>query len=90
MMINKKLEDLAVDAGFAFWEDEEWGPGPGNIDWSSNYDVELQGLYDRMLEEVLKTIDESFKKSTLTTFDADYLSKIKKQLTEDILNEFGK
>ena len=89
-MINKKLQELAFDAGFAFWEDEAWGPGPGNIDWSSEYDEQLQGLYDRMLEDVLKTIDESFIKSTITTFDKDYLSTVKKQLIEDILKEFGK
>ena len=89
MMINKKLQELAVDAGFAFWEDEAWGPGPGNIDWSSEYDMELQGLYDRMLEEVLKTIDESTKALTLTSFDASYMAGVNKKLKEDILNKFG-
>ena len=88
-MINKKLQELAVDAGFAFWEDEAWGPGPGNIDWSSEYDMELQGLYDRMLEEVLKTIDESTKALTLTSFDASYMAGVNKKLKEDILNKFG-
>ena len=89
-MINKKLQEMAVDAGFAFWEDEAWGPGPGNIDWSSEYDMELQGLYDRMLEEVLKTIDESTKALTLTSFDASYMAGVNKKLKEDILNKFGK
>lgn len=89
MLINKKLTELAVDAGFAFWEDEKWGPGPGNIDWSSEYDQQLQGLYDRMLEEVLQTIDESLKQSTLTTFDASYLGTVNKKLKEDILKKFG-
>lgn len=89
MLINKKLTELAADAGFVFWENEEWGPGPGNIDWSSEYDQQLQGLYDRMLEEVLQTIDESIKKSTLTTFDAGYLGTFNKKLKEDILKKFG-
>ena len=89
MLINKKLTELAVDAGFAFWEDEKWGPGPGNIDWSSEYDQQLQGLYDRMLEEVLQTIDESIKQSTLTTFDVNYLGTVNKKLKEDILKKFG-
>lgn len=89
MLINKKLTELAVDAGFAFWEDEKWGPGPGNIDWSSEYDQQLQGLYDRMLEEVLQTIDESIKSSTLTSFDVNYLGTVNKKLKEDILKKFG-
>jgi hypothetical protein len=89
MMINKKLQEMAVDAGFAFWEDEAWGPGPGNIDWSSEYDQQLQCLYDIMLEEVLKTIDESTKSNTFTNFDATYLGTFNKKLKEDILKKFG-
>jgi hypothetical protein len=89
MVINKKLQELAADAGFAFWENEAWGPGPGNIDWSSEYDQQLQGLYDRMLEEVLKTIDESTKSNTFTSFDAAYLGTFNKKLKEDILKKFG-
>lgn len=89
MLINKKLTELATDAGFVFWENEEYGPGPGNIDWSSEYDQQLQGLYDRMLEEVLQTIDESIKSSTLTTFDAGYLATVREKIKKDILNKFG-
>lgn len=89
MVINKKLSELAADAGFIFWENEEWGPGPGNIDWSSEYDQQLQGLYDRMLEEVLQTIDESIKVSTHTTFDASYLATVREKIKQDILKKFG-
>lgn len=89
MVINKKLSELAADAGFVFWENEEWGPGPGNIDWSSEYDQQLQGLYDRMLEEVLQTIDESIKVSTYTTFDKSYLATIREKIKQDILKKFG-
>jgi hypothetical protein len=52
--------------------------------------MELQGLYDRMLEEVLKTIDESTKALTLTSFDASYMAGVNKKLKEDILTKFGK
>jgi hypothetical protein len=40
--MNTIVKDMAKEAGFVFWKDEEWGPGKGNIDWSSNYDVEFQ------------------------------------------------
>jgi len=89
MVINKKLQELAKDAGFVMWEDEECGPGRDNIDWSLDYDMELQGLYDRMLEEVLQSIDESTKALTLTSFDASYMAGVNKKLKEDILNKFG-
>lgn len=31
------LMKLAKKAGFCFWEDEHYGPGPDHIDWSSDY-----------------------------------------------------
>ena len=40
--MNPIIKELAEEAGFAFWEDEEWGPGPGHIDWGGDYDKEFQ------------------------------------------------
>lgn len=33
---------IAEDAGFVFWNDEEWKPDDELIDWSASYDKELQ------------------------------------------------
>lgn len=40
--MNTIVKDLAKEAGFVLWKDEEWGPGKDKIDWSSNYDIEFQ------------------------------------------------
>jgi hypothetical protein len=40
--MNTIVKDMAKEAGFVFWKDEEWGPGKDRIDWSSNYDEEFQ------------------------------------------------
>jgi hypothetical protein len=40
--MNTIVKDMAKEAGFVLWKDEAWGPGKGNIDWSSNYDIEFQ------------------------------------------------
>lgn len=90
MTLNKKLQELAKDAGFIFWGDEDYGPGPDNIDWSSLYDEQLQGLYDRMLEEVIQSVEESCKKKTFTTYDHAMVGDIKKQIVGDLLREFGR
>lgn len=90
MTLNKKLQELARDAGFTFWNDEPHGPGPDNIDWSSEYDAELQGLYDRMLEEAIRSVEDSCKKKTFTTHDYGMIAGIKKQIIDDLLEEFGK
>jgi hypothetical protein len=50
--MNKKLQELADQAGFIFWtEEEDWGPGPGNIDWSADYAVELEKFAELIVEE---------------------------------------
>ena len=90
MTLNKKLQELARDAGFIFWTDEPYGPGPENIDWASEYDQQLQGLYDRMLEEVIQSVEESCKKKTFTTHDYGMIAGVKEQIIIDLLKEFGK
>ena len=40
--MNKRIIELAEEAGFVFWQNESWGPGPGHIDWSAIYDKEFQ------------------------------------------------
>ena len=51
------IKDLAKEAGFSIWENESWGPGPGNIDWSSNYDNELQTLVDLLIQKLKGEIE---------------------------------
>ncbi len=48
--MNKNVEQFAKQAGFVFWNNEEWGPGPGHIDWSSDYSKELEE-YTRLIVE---------------------------------------
>ena len=40
-----KIKELAKEAGFIFWSDEEWRPMSGLIDWSCDYDDELVKFY---------------------------------------------
>lgn len=39
--MNKRIRQLAEQAGFVLWGDEKWNPGD-TIDWSSRYDDELE------------------------------------------------
>ena len=54
--MNKKTIELAKHAGFVFWEDESWGPGSEYIDWSSNYDKELERLIELIVQECAKSV----------------------------------
>ena len=57
---------------------------------TENITMQLQGIYDRMLEDVLKSIDETCKGASYTTFDADYIGTLRMKLHKDIINMFGK
>lgn len=89
-MMNEKLVEMAKDSGFVFWQDEPHGPGPNNIDWSSEYNAELQGLYDRMVDKFIESVENSFRARTFTTYDAGLLGQLKKEMVTDMLKEFGK
>jgi len=32
--MNNRILELLKEAGFVFWQNEPWGPGPGRVDWS--------------------------------------------------------
>lgn len=49
--MNPKIKEIAEEAGFVFWQDESWGPGPGHIDWSAIYDKEFQKYTELLIRE---------------------------------------
>ena len=52
--MSPDIKELAKKAGFVFWGKEPWGPGEGNIDWSSNYDKELKKFAKLVRKEYAK------------------------------------
>jgi hypothetical protein len=40
--LTPRFKALARECGFVFWGNEPHGPGPGNIDWSSDYTQEFE------------------------------------------------
>ena len=43
--MKKIVKELAKEAGFVFWENEEWKPKGATIDWSVDYDKELEKFF---------------------------------------------
>ncbi len=56
MIMNNVITKLLEEAGFVFWENESWGPGPGHIDWSSNYDLEIAEFVKLLTAEHRQTL----------------------------------
>jgi hypothetical protein len=51
--MNERIKELLTEAGFCLWQDEEWGPGPGNIDWGPDYSKEFNLFIDLFLKDIL-------------------------------------
>jgi hypothetical protein len=55
--MNTVIQKLLEDAGFGMWGDEEWGPGPGHIDWSSTYDNEFEQFLKLLADHIYARIE---------------------------------
>ena len=49
--MNDHVKQLAEQAGFVLWANEEWKPEGQVVDWSSNYDVELEKFAELIVRE---------------------------------------
>lgn len=49
--MNFKVIELAQKAGFALWFDDKWKPPGAVVDWSSDYDNELEKFYFLAIED---------------------------------------
>ena len=56
MTMNKRIKELAEQAGFVLWQDEPWNPGDV-IDWSCRYDDELKKFAELIVAECADLID---------------------------------
>ena len=60
MIMDSKIKNLANQAGFRMWSDEEWNPGDV-VDWSCSYDEQLIKFYELAREQFLVELMEEVK-----------------------------
>jgi hypothetical protein len=68
-IMNDYGRQLCDKAGFILWGNESWGPGPGHIDWATNYDKEISKLVELVVEDCAR-IGE-LKEQGAKGFEAD-------------------
>ena len=54
--MNEKIKLLAEKSGFLLWEDEPWKPEGAIVDWSCNYDGELERFAELIVRECVKVM----------------------------------
>ena len=57
--MNPRIKQLAEDAGFCFWEDEEWKPHGAIIDWGADYDKEFQKYTELLIKDCISLVQPS-------------------------------
>lgn len=62
-VMNERIQELAKEAGFEFWEDEAWRPTGQLIDWSSDYDNELAKLASLIKRDCINQIRREWFKA---------------------------
>lgn len=60
--MNERVKELAEQAGFVSWSDEEWKPEGAVIDWSSDYDNELAKFAELIVQESCYKLIEMHEK----------------------------
>ena len=50
----KNTKRLIKNAGFVLWGPETWGPGEGEIDWSCDYNEELEKYTKLLIRKCIK------------------------------------
>lgn len=71
--MDKKIIEIAKEAGFCLWGDESWNPGDV-VDWNCRYDAELEKFAKLIVEDCIRTIQEQIETngptpSNLRSFD---------------------
>jgi len=56
--MNERIKELAEQAGFVAWTDEDWKPLDAVIDWSSDYDKELEKFAELIVRECMSFVSE--------------------------------
>ena len=76
--MNPRIKELAEDAGFCFWEDEDWKPHGAIIDWSAEYDKEFQKYTELLINECLDICQNHYT-----------IEGIAQNIEKDIKEKFG-
>lgn len=86
--MKKLTEELARQAGFAFWKDESWGPGPDKIDWSGDYEKELEQFVELIVAECVDAVEQSDTYHAATSFTVTIAQASKVKAIKSIKDRF--
>ena len=84
--MNSKIEEFAIQSGFILSKDKSV-KGDSIIDWSSNYDNELETFAKLLIKECLDLVYDEVQYITDYTRATDMCWRIQEQLKIDNTNK---
>ena len=67
--MNNQIRELAEQAGFVLWNDEDWKPESQVIDWSSVYDKELEKFAELIVRKAMDYASRNWEHGHLLAED---------------------
>lgn len=73
-----RIKELAAEAGFVFWDGEDWAPPGSEIDWACDYSNEFNQFVRLIVEECARIADDP-----LPYVGCGYITKTKGMLIKE-------
>jgi hypothetical protein len=83
--MKKLTEELAKEAGFVFWDEDEIGEG---IDWSCDYTKAIEDLVELIVAECVDAVEQSDTHHAATTFTVTIAQASKAKAIKSIKDRF--
>jgi hypothetical protein len=83
--MKKITEELAREAGFVFWSEDEIGEG---IDWSCDYTKSLEDLVELIIAECVDAVEQSDTHHAATSFTVTIAQASKAKAIKAIKDRF--
>ena len=83
--MKKLTEELAKEAGFVFWDEDEIGEG---IDWSCDYTKAIQDLVELIVAECVDAVEQSDTHHAATSFTQSIAEASKAKAIKAIKDRF--
>jgi hypothetical protein len=83
--MKKLTEELAKEAGFVFWSEDEIGEG---IDWSCDYTKAIEDLVELIVAECVDAVEQSDTHHAYTSFTVSIAEASKAKAIKSIKDRF--
>ena len=87
--MNENIRKIMEKADMPMWQDEAWGPGPGNVDWQGVDNKSFEVFLHHLINEAVGVVANASTSSAFTSFDEGVVIAALANARKDIKKHFG-